>query len=311
MPSRPCGGLATSSPITVGTSLSSSRDSSSASTLVFCVLERVEATSPEAFTTSASSTGDSLLLVTDGHPLEPLPDECVVQAGGGEPHQGGTIVGMPTVATRPRPHPVFARVYARLVPQMDEQGAREHRHQLLKGLSGSVLEVGAGDGANFPLYPSSVQEVLAVEPEPYLRARAVDRAATIERIGVVDGDAEHLPVEDGWADAVVFSLVLCSVPHQARALCEAARVLKVGGALRFYEHVAAPPGRLLRVQRLADATLWPRLLGGCHTARDTVAAIASAGFELQQVDRFEFPPGRPSPARPHVLGSAVRLPRGP
>jgi hypothetical protein len=77
--------------------------------------------------------------------------------------------------------------------------------------------------------------------------------------------------------------------------------------LRFYEHVAAEPGtRLVRVQRIADATLWPWLMGGCHVGRDTAAAITAAGFVIEELDRFEFPPGQPSPAAPHVLGRAVR-----
>jgi hypothetical protein len=63
-------------------------------------------------------------------------------------------------------HPIFARVLARLGPAMDAQGAAEHRRALRAGLAGRVLEVGAGNGLNFPHYPPAVTEVLAVEPEP-------------------------------------------------------------------------------------------------------------------------------------------------
>jgi SAM-dependent methyltransferase len=69
-------------------------------------------------------------------------------------------------------HPIFARVYARISPAMDAQGALEHRRALLAGLAGRVLEVGAGNGLNFAHYPPAVTEVLAVEPEPYLRGLA-------------------------------------------------------------------------------------------------------------------------------------------
>jgi ubiquinone/menaquinone biosynthesis C-methylase UbiE len=107
-------------------------------------------------------------------------------------------------------------------------------------------------------------------------------------------------------DAAVASLVLCSVPDQARALAELHRVLRPGGELRFFEHVRADTVGLARVQRLADL-IWPTLLGGCHTSRDTLAAITTAGFEVTSLQRFRFPESRlPQPAAPHVLGVAHR-----
>lgn len=210
--------------------------------------------------------------------------------------------------TQQTSHPLFARVYVRLRPMMDRQGTAEHRRRLVDGLAGRLLEVGAGDGANFAHYPADVKEVVAVEPEPYLRARATERAAEAAiRVDVVDGVAEQLPVGDGSVDAAVVSLVLCSVASQRAVLSEVFRVVRPGGELRFYEHVAAPTGsRLARVQRIADATLWPRLMGGCHVGRDTAAAIAAAGFMIDEIDRFDFPPGQPSPASPHILGRATR-----
>ena len=205
-------------------------------------------------------------------------------------------------------HPIFARVYARLSPVMDRHGGAQHRSRLLDGLAGRIIEVGAGDGANFGHYPGTVTQVLAVEPEPYLRARAQVQAGRAPvPVEVVEGTAERLPADDRSVDAAVASLVLCSVTDQQAALGELFRVLRPGGELRFYEHVAAErPGRLSRVQRLADATVWPRLMGSCHVSRDTAAAIAAAGFVIEEIDRFEFPPGQPSPASPHILGRAVR-----
>lgn len=210
--------------------------------------------------------------------------------------------------TRQTSHPVFARVYARLSPLMDRHGVAEHRQRLLDGLAGRVIEVGAGDGANFVHYGDEVTGVVAVEPEPYLRAKAKERAAQAAvPVEVVDGVAERLPVGDGSVDAAVASLVLCSVADQQVALAELFRVLRPGGELRFYEHVVAPEGsRLRRVQRLADATLWPRLTGGCHLARDTSTALAAAGFVVDELDRFDFPPDQVSPASPHILGRATR-----
>ena len=160
---------------------------------------------------------------------------------------------MATPPTTRKRHPIWARFYARISPTMDAQGALDHRRELLAGLAGRVLEVGAGNGLNFAHYPPAVTEVLAVEPEPYLRglAEVAARQAPVS-VRVVDGSADALPAADASMDAAVASLVLCSVPDQARALAELHRVLRPGGDLRFFEHVRADTVGLARVQRLAD-----------------------------------------------------------
>jgi SAM-dependent methyltransferase len=206
-------------------------------------------------------------------------------------------------------HPIFARVYERLSVSMDEAGVAAHRRDLVAGLSGRVIEVGAGNGLQFAHYPPAVTEVVAVEPEPRLRASAVRAAAEAPvPVRVVDGLAEDLPAGDDEFDAAVVGLVLCSVRDQGVALTEIRRGIRPGGELRFFEHVVAePPGRLRRVQRVVDATFWPWLFAGCHTGRDTAAAITAAGFTIGDLRRFRFPPAGPgSPASPLVLGAATR-----
>lgn len=208
-----------------------------------------------------------------------------------------------------KPRPFFARQYQRVSAAMDRAGVLEHRRALVAGLSGRVIEIGAGHGLNFAHYPREVTELVAVEPEPNLHAAALAAARTAPvPVTVVDGVADELPSDDGEFDAAVTSLVLCSVPDQAAALAEIRRVLRPGGQLRFYEHVAAPDGSLLRgVQRFFDATIWPYVAGGCHTGRDTAAAIEAAGFVLDDLQRFRFPERGPNPAAPHVRGSATRV----
>ncbi|MDQ6846457.1 MAG: methyltransferase domain-containing protein [Candidatus Dormibacteraeota bacterium] len=205
-------------------------------------------------------------------------------------------------------HPIFARCWGWMSPKMDAGGASDHRRRLLAGLTGEVIEVGAGNGLNFAYYPAQVIRVLAVEPEAHLRELAVRSAAKASvRIDVVDGVADRLPASDGSADGVVLSLMLCSVPIQAIALREAHRVLRPGGQLRFFEHVRAETAALARVQRALDATVWPALGGGCHTSRDTAGAIEDAGFVIEELDRFRFPDVRLSmPTSPHILGVARR-----
>ncbi|GAA1953256.1 class I SAM-dependent methyltransferase [Catenulispora subtropica] len=206
-------------------------------------------------------------------------------------------------------HPVFARFYAKVAgPALDKAGIGPHRDRLLAGLEGDVVEIGAGNGLNFSHYPAGVKRVFAVEPDPTLRGYAGRAAARAPvPVEVVEGRAEALPFPRASFDAAVVCLVLCSVPDQAVALAEIRRVLRPGGTLRFFEHVQADSPKMRQVQRVLDRTVWPLFSGGCHTGRDTAAAIAAAGFELTDLDNFLFPESRlPLPAAAHILGTAVR-----
>jgi ubiquinone/menaquinone biosynthesis C-methylase UbiE len=204
-------------------------------------------------------------------------------------------------------HPVFARVYPRISHTAEQRGAAEHRRTLLAGLEGRVIEIGSGHGLNFPYYPSSVVEVVAVEPEPHLRKLARQAAASAPvPVIVSEGAAEALPFAEGEFDAAVASLVLCSVTDQHLALSHIARVLRSGGQLRYYEHVVSRQPLAARIQRLFDATFYPPLAGGCHAARDTGQAIRQAGFEVEREERIAFKPGAMMPAIPHILGTARR-----
>jgi ubiquinone/menaquinone biosynthesis C-methylase UbiE len=205
-------------------------------------------------------------------------------------------------------NPRFAKMYVKAAARAERRGVADHRRRLLDGLSGRVVEVGAGHGLNFQYYPPAVTAVLAVEPEPTLRARAEQAAAQAPvPVTVVDGTADALPLGDHEADAVVVSLVLCSVPEQATALREAHRVLRPGGELRFYEHVIArrQPKRIM-LQMIDHSGLWPKLAGGCHPARDTEPAIEAAGFRIERSERFMFSPSALEPSIPHILGAARR-----
>ena len=200
-------------------------------------------------------------------------------------------------------HPIFARIYPRIARAADARGGAEHRRRLLSGLTGRVIEVGAGNGMNFGHYPPTVTEVVAVEPEERLRMLA-ERAVASVPVRVTGASAEALPGADGEFDAAVASLVLCSVADQRAALREIGRVLKPGGELRFYEHVRSPDRVRARLQRMLDATFYPALAGGCHCSRDTPAAIRDAGFAIERLEPAPIEGELVFPVLPHVIGIA-------
>jgi ubiquinone/menaquinone biosynthesis C-methylase UbiE len=201
-------------------------------------------------------------------------------------------------------NPLFARYFERCGARLEERGGREIRRELLAGLSGRVVEVGAGTGLNFPHYPVSVREVMAVEPEPYLRSRAKRAAASAPvPVTVSDGTAAELPAADAEFDAVVVSGVLCSVADVSAALAEFSRVLRPDGQLRFWEHVRSRDPVFARFQAAADLA-WPRLMGGCHVQRETLEAIGQV-FTVEACRAFRFPPSAVlSPPAPRIIGTA-------
>jgi len=203
-------------------------------------------------------------------------------------------------------HPLFSRLRPLLVRRADERGMAERRARLLDGLHGRVIEVGAGTGATFLHYPQTVVEVVAVEPEPSLR-RLASAAAELAPVPVrvIDGVAEELPAEGTTFDAAVSCNILCSVRDPVLATAELHRVLRPGGILRFNEHVVSEHPAVSRVQRAADATLWPLLSGGCHLGRDTLAELRRAGFVIEYCARTSGVRAV-GPPKSYVFGSARR-----
>lgn len=196
-------------------------------------------------------------------------------------------------------HPIFARVWDHVV-RLGGRTERENRRELVRGLGGRVLEIGAGTGLNLSLYDGHVR-VVAVEPEPTMVRTAAGRARRARAsTAVLRGVAERLPFPEETFDAVVACYVLCSVADPSRALAELRRVLRPGGEIRVYEHVRSTGPWAARMQDLITP-VWHRCGCNCHPNRDTVAALRDAGFEVE-VRPASY--GPPTPVRPHVLGVA-------
>jgi SAM-dependent methyltransferase len=202
-------------------------------------------------------------------------------------------------------HPFFARIWPAIAAH-EPPKLRELRRENLAGLSGRVLEVGAGTGTNFELYPGSVAQVVAVEPEQRLVGLAREAAAAAPvPVEVTNRTVESFSADTPF-DGAVCSLVLCSVDDPDSVLRQLISLLRPGGELRYLEHVASP-GIRGRFQQLADATIWPAVAGGCHTHRHTEQAIRAAGFEVDKTrSELTLPAWAPLPVSEFLLGRARR-----
>jgi ubiquinone/menaquinone biosynthesis C-methylase UbiE len=205
-------------------------------------------------------------------------------------------------------HPVFARLYDRLMSGAERGGLSDLRHSLLSQAKSRTLEIGAGTGLNLPHYTDAVTELVLAEPDPHMAARLRERLEEepppVGRASVILAPAEELPFDDGSFDTVVATLVLCTVEDANRALAEIRRVLVEGGALLFLEHVRSKSPRLAWWQ---DRVERPHgfIAGGCHPNRATDELLADGGFWIDQLDRGKFPKAPPW-VRPLISGVARR-----
>jgi ubiquinone/menaquinone biosynthesis C-methylase UbiE len=199
---------------------------------------------------------------------------------------------------------LLAAIYDRFMSESEAACVASWRAELLSELDGDVLEVGAGTGHNLPHYPPNVARLVLSEPDRHMRARLSRKLrACGASSDLSDAPAEHLPLPDASFDAVVATLVLCSVADPCRALAEIRRVLKPGGRFVFIEHVAAHDNpRRLRWQRRIEP-LWKRIAGGCHVTRCTDQLIAQAGFDIERIERQSIRKAMPH-VRPSIRGVA-------
>ncbi len=182
-----------------------------------------------------------------------------------------------------------------IASRIHEPMVAERKRALFAGLSGDVLEIGAGNGVNLQYLPSEVKWT-GYEPNRYLAAK----------IAVPEGGeliVDYYKGQAGVYDAVICSLVLCSVQNASEVLAGLYRCLRPGGRLLFIEHVAAVRGTRLRVAQDRWLPIWRCCAGGCHPNRETGSLIEAAGFEMKWRDYFDLPLWL---AGPHLIGEAVK-----
>ena len=197
-----------------------------------------------------------------------------------------------------RGHRWFAALYDRMTGSAERGPLGRARRDKLGALSGDVLEIGAGTGANFPHYGPAVR-VVALEPDPHMLKRARVRLVESGRtnIEIHPAPAETLPVGDASFDAVVSTLVLCTVVDVAASLAEIRRVLRPGGQIVFIEHVRGE-GALGTMQDVVRP-VWSYFGAGCQINRRTEDALVTAGFVVDVEERTKA-----APWLPVIIGSA-------
>jgi ubiquinone/menaquinone biosynthesis C-methylase UbiE len=198
---------------------------------------------------------------------------------------------------------IFAAGYDRCTAATEEAGLADRRAELLRPARGTVVEIGAGTGANLPRYPAGVSELVLLEPERPMARRLeshLDRARVPVRL--VEAPGEAIPLPDASFDVAVSTLVLCTVSDPAQTLAELRRVLKPGGKLLFLEHVRAEDPGLARWQDRLHP-LWVRWGHGCNCNRPTLDLIQAGGFIVEDVSRGRLPKAPPI-VRPMIAGVA-------
>lgn len=202
-------------------------------------------------------------------------------------------------------HPLFARIWP-VVAAHEAEAIRASAGRIWPVCRGGCWKSGPASGRTLPTtrWPSNRSSPWSPSRGllPRLRIAAADAPVPIV---VTDKTVEEFRDTETF-DAVVCSLVLCSVSDPGAVLAHLRSLLRRGGELRYLEHVASAGARG-RVQRFVDATFWPRLAGNCHTHRHTERAILDAGFVVDSSRReWAFPAWVPLPVSELALGRAHR-----
>lgn len=203
---------------------------------------------------------------------------------------------------------LWSKLYNGIMKDAENKCLRDWRKNLLNNISGDVLELGCGTGANLEFYPDSVKRLVLVEPNIHMHKHLEEKILTykLNRTEILNDVAENLSIRDASFDVVICTLVLCSVKNLEKALLEIHRILKPTGRLIFIEHIAAV-NNLKRYQwQCRLEFLWKRIADGCHVTRHTEEAIINAGFEIVELTRQSLR-GVPPIARPSIKGIAQKL----
>lgn len=202
---------------------------------------------------------------------------------------------------------LMAYWYDKLSAKAEQEFFGNWRQKVLADVTGDVLEIGAGTGANILCYPNTVNRLVLSEPDKHMRKQLLQKIPVLNlaNVTVVDWSAENLAAEDGSFDFVTSSLVCCSVKDLNQCLSKVKRVLKPGGTFTFIEHIGDIDGSKRRKWQNRITPIWKKCFGNCHLNRETEQAILAQGMEIIQIDREEMKVG-PSFVRLTIRGFAKK-----
>ena len=180
-------------------------------------------------------------------------------------------------------HPLLAKIYDTALAPVERWGLRDQRRRLIDGLTGRIVEIGAGTGLNIPLYPATANEIHALEPDSHMVERLMEKTGDSPvPLYLYRGDAHDLPFSDGVFDTAIITFALCTIPEPVRALDEAHRVVRPGGTLRFLEHIRSPNAHTARWQDRINP-MWGKVSGGCRLNQPTVEILETTLWEVDDV----------------------------
>ena len=200
---------------------------------------------------------------------------------------------------------IYQRFFAHTLAWGDDAQHRlygDYKRSLFANLEGTVVEIGPGTGVNLPYVPDGLRWI-GLEPNPHMHGYIREQLAGREIEADLRVDpAQDTGLKDDSVDAVISTLVLCSVPDVRETLAELRRILKPGGRVLFIEHVAADAHTPLCWVQHGIRPLWQAVADGCRPNRDTGRLLRAAGFSSVEFDRFNI--GVP-PVSPHIVGTAT------
>jgi|SRR5215831_6701423 len=180
-----------------------------------------------------------------------------------------------------------------------------YKEELFSGVRGSVVEIGPGSGVNFKYLSSSI-EWIGIEPNEAFHKDLLKKAKQEGiKAQLLQGDVLHIPLPDNYADAIVCTLVLCSVTDTPKAIEEMKRVLKPGARLCFIEHVAAPKRTLLRLAQNVFNPMNRMIADGCNCNRETWTYFQQGRFKHLELSHHKLKGTLPF-FSPHVIGYGIK-----
>lgn len=188
---------------------------------------------------------------------------------------------------------------------MGQAGFIPLRQSLLSRVSGVVLEIGCGTGANVKFYPSTVHSLIGIDPNPgMINLARLHLSDGVISVHLALASAEWLPFPPASFDMVVSTMTLCSVPHPSKVLHELRRVVKPGGRLLFLEH-GQSPDRSVRRWQDGLTPVWRHIGDGCHLNRSMAQVIQDQGWSVTALENF-YLPGVPKPFGYFYQGMAIK-----